>query len=208
MTRRGLPRPGRPRALRRGRPAPRAHPARPEGGPAPPDPRHAPQPLPHLLPPPRRRLAAHRARRSERALGRGHRRRGHHPPRLAGRATPPSTRRSPASWTDGELLIADGHHRYETALAYQREVGEGKGADHVLMALVSLEDPGLTVFATHRLLKDLTKPSSRRRIRDAAKRALRARGGAGGRAGPGARRPARQLRLHGLPPPEALAAAA
>ncbi|HEU5394871.1 MAG TPA: DUF1015 domain-containing protein, partial [Candidatus Methylomirabilis sp.] len=57
----------------------------------------------------------------------------------------------------GELLIADGHHRYETALAYQREVGEGKGADHVLMALVSLEDPGLTVFATHRLLKDLSE---------------------------------------------------
>src|SRR4051812_16128455 len=52
----------------------------------------------------------------------------------------------------GELLIADGHHRYETSLAYQREVGEGTDADYVLMALVSLEDPGLTVFPTHRLL--------------------------------------------------------
>jgi uncharacterized protein (DUF1015 family) len=52
----------------------------------------------------------------------------------------------------GELLIADGHHRYETSLAYQREVGEGGDADYVLMALVSLEDPGLTVFPTHRLL--------------------------------------------------------
>ncbi len=67
-----------------------------------------------------------------------------------------------------ELLIADGHHRYETALAYQREVGEGKGADHVLMALVSLEDPGLTVFATHRLLKDLTS-EQQERIREVAK---------------------------------------
>jgi uncharacterized protein (DUF1015 family) len=55
----------------------------------------------------------------------------------------------------GELLIADGHHRYETALAYQREVGEGGPADHVLMALVSLEDPGLTVFPTHRLVSGL-----------------------------------------------------
>jgi uncharacterized protein (DUF1015 family) len=53
----------------------------------------------------------------------------------------------------GELLIADGHHRYETSLAYQREVGEGGDADYVLMALVSLDDPGLTVFPTHRLLQ-------------------------------------------------------
>ena len=55
----------------------------------------------------------------------------------------------------GELLIADGHHRYETSLAYQREVGEGGPADFVLMALVSLEDPGLTVFPTHRLIGGL-----------------------------------------------------
>jgi uncharacterized protein (DUF1015 family) len=55
----------------------------------------------------------------------------------------------------GELLIADGHHRYETSLAYQGEVGEGTPADYVLMALVSLEDPGLTVFPTHRLISGL-----------------------------------------------------
>jgi uncharacterized protein (DUF1015 family) len=53
----------------------------------------------------------------------------------------------------GELLIADGHHRYETSLAYQQEVGPGGDADYVLMALVSLEDPGLTVFPTHRLIQ-------------------------------------------------------
>ena len=52
----------------------------------------------------------------------------------------------------GELLIADGHHRYETSLAYQHEIGAGGAADYVLMALVSLEDPGLTVFPTHRLI--------------------------------------------------------
>jgi uncharacterized protein (DUF1015 family) len=55
----------------------------------------------------------------------------------------------------GELLIADGHHRYETSLAYQREVGAGGPADYVLMALVSLGDPGLTVFPTHRLISGL-----------------------------------------------------
>jgi uncharacterized protein (DUF1015 family) len=55
----------------------------------------------------------------------------------------------------GELLIADGHHRYETSLAYQQEVGAGGDADYVLMALVSLEDPGLTVFPTHRLISGL-----------------------------------------------------
>jgi uncharacterized protein (DUF1015 family) len=68
----------------------------------------------------------------------------------------------------GELLIADGHHRYETSLAYQREVGEGGAADYVLMALVSLEDPGLTVFATHRLLKEIG-PEQQEAIRDAAR---------------------------------------
>jgi uncharacterized protein (DUF1015 family) len=57
----------------------------------------------------------------------------------------------------GELLIADGHHRYETSLAYQGEVGEGTPAGYVLMALVSLEDPGLTVFPTHRLISGLAE---------------------------------------------------
>jgi uncharacterized protein (DUF1015 family) len=47
-----------------------------------------------------------------------------------------------------ELLIADGHHRYETARVYQQENAE---ATHVLMCLVALQDEGLTVFPTHRL---------------------------------------------------------
>jgi uncharacterized protein (DUF1015 family) len=55
-----------------------------------------------------------------------------------------------------ELLIADGHHRYETARVYAEEVG-GEGAHrYVLMCLVALQDPGLTVFPTHRLVRDLT----------------------------------------------------
>jgi uncharacterized protein (DUF1015 family) len=54
-----------------------------------------------------------------------------------------------------ELLIADGHHRYETARVYAEEIG-GEGPHRfVLMCLVALEDPGLTVFPTHRLVGGL-----------------------------------------------------
>jgi uncharacterized protein (DUF1015 family) len=54
-----------------------------------------------------------------------------------------------------ELLIADGHHRYETARVYAEEVGGDGEHRYALMCLVALEDPGLTVFPTHRLLKNL-----------------------------------------------------
>jgi uncharacterized protein (DUF1015 family) len=57
-----------------------------------------------------------------------------------------------AALADRELLIADGHHRYETARVFHTEEG---GAGHVLMCLVSLQDSGLTVFPTHRLLVGL-----------------------------------------------------
>jgi uncharacterized protein (DUF1015 family) len=52
-----------------------------------------------------------------------------------------------------ELLIADGHHRYETARVYADEVG-GEGAHRwVLMCLVALQDPGLALYPTHRLAR-------------------------------------------------------
>jgi uncharacterized protein (DUF1015 family) len=54
-----------------------------------------------------------------------------------------------------ELLIADGHHRYETARVFAQEPDAPAGADHVLMCLVALQDPGLTVFPTHRLVLGL-----------------------------------------------------
>lgn len=54
-----------------------------------------------------------------------------------------------------ELLIADGHHRYETARVYADEVGGDGPHRHVLMCLVALQDPGLTVFPTHRLVRGL-----------------------------------------------------
>jgi uncharacterized protein (DUF1015 family) len=59
--------------------------------------------------------------------------------------------------SDRELLIADGHHRYETARVYAEEVGGEGEHRYVLMFLCSLSDPGLTIFPTHRLLTELTE---------------------------------------------------
>jgi uncharacterized protein (DUF1015 family) len=58
-----------------------------------------------------------------------------------------------------ELLIADGHHRYETARVYAEEVGGEGEHRYVLMCLVALQDKGLTVFPTHRLIRDTTPQS-------------------------------------------------
>jgi len=72
---------------------------------------------------------------------------------------------------DAELLIADGHHRYETARVYAEEVGGEGGHRYVLMFLCALTDPGLTVFPTHRLLSGLKDDTEKQlAIRDAVKR--------------------------------------
>jgi uncharacterized protein (DUF1015 family) len=60
-----------------------------------------------------------------------------------------------AATRDAELLIADGHHRYETMQAYAEEIGGEGEHRYILMCLVALEDPGLTVFPTHRLVRGL-----------------------------------------------------
>jgi uncharacterized protein (DUF1015 family) len=62
-----------------------------------------------------------------------------------------------------QLLIADGHHRYETAIAYRDEVGGEGDHDYTLMALTGLDDPGLTVFPTHRLLSGFRDDPARQR---------------------------------------------
>ncbi|WP_085831837.1 DUF1015 domain-containing protein [Clostridium merdae] len=58
-----------------------------------------------------------------------------------------------------KLYIADGHHRYETALNYRnacRENGTANPAqDYVMMMLVDMQHPGLVVFPTHRLVRGL-----------------------------------------------------
>ena len=53
---------------------------------------------------------------------------------------------------DTPLLIADGHHRYETAIAYREERPE---ATHTFAILVSSRAPGLEIFPTHRIVQSL-----------------------------------------------------
>ena len=67
-----------------------------------------------------------------------------------------------AELADAELLIADGHHRYETARVYADQIGGDGPHRYTLMCLVSLEDPGLTIFGTHRLLCDLDSDAQER----------------------------------------------
>jgi uncharacterized protein (DUF1015 family) len=62
---------------------------------------------------------------------------------------------------DAELLIADGHHRYETARAYAEEIGGEGEHRYVLMLLCPFSDPGLLVFPTHRLLTGLKEDRAR-----------------------------------------------
>jgi uncharacterized protein (DUF1015 family) len=71
---------------------------------------------------------------------------------------------------DRKLIIADGHHRYETALAYRNEVnknvGDGRRSDAadapqdwVMMTFVDMDAPGLVILPTHRVVFGL--PDSR-----------------------------------------------
>jgi uncharacterized protein (DUF1015 family) len=71
-----------------------------------------------------------------------------------------------AAMASKPLFIADGHHRYETALNYRRmrrQQAGGSGQepcpyDAVMMLFSSLEDPGLTVLPTHRVLRNAVPP--------------------------------------------------
>ena len=59
------------------------------------------------------------------------------------------------------ILIADGHHRYETSLNYRRErratnpFQEPQPYDYTMMTLVACDDPGLVILPTHRVVKSL-----------------------------------------------------
>ncbi len=66
-----------------------------------------------------------------------------------------------AFMTDRQVFIADGHHRYTTALAYRDERAAAEPArrvdplpayETVMMALVNMDDPGLVVYPTHRIV--------------------------------------------------------
>jgi len=56
--------------------------------------------------------------------------------------------------SDKTCVIADGHHRYETALAYYKETGE-PSAQYVLTAFVNSRQKGLLILATHRLIQNV-----------------------------------------------------
>jgi uncharacterized protein (DUF1015 family) len=60
------------------------------------------------------------------------------------------------------IIIADGHHRYETSLMYRQEIREKLGdpmepipADYVMMTLINIKNPGLLALPTHRLIHGL-----------------------------------------------------
>ena len=54
-----------------------------------------------------------------------------------------------------KLLIADGHHRYETALTYRDEKPDDPAAKFVMMTMVNMYSPGLRILATHRVLRNV-----------------------------------------------------
>ena len=59
------------------------------------------------------------------------------------------------SFNDKQLFIADGHHRYETALKFSKTLPDNEKAQRVLAFSVEMDDPGLVVLPTHRIVKDL-----------------------------------------------------
>lgn len=72
------------------------------------------------------------------------------------------------------LIIADGHHRYETALDYRREMRakypdapENAGFNYRMVTLVSMDDPGLTILPTHRLMHSYTAKGMEQILDDA-----------------------------------------
>jgi len=69
---------------------------------------------------------------------------------------------------DKKLLIADGHHRYETALAFHRENPALPGADRVMMTFVNMHSPGLKILATHRVVGGIPNFDPGEFIRQAA----------------------------------------
>jgi len=67
-----------------------------------------------------------------------------------------------AAMSDREIFIADGHHRYETALNYHRcRTETGGPADAIMMLCVAMNNEGLVTYPTHRLLpSDLVEPEA------------------------------------------------
>lgn len=73
-------------------------------------------------------------------------------------------------FADKKLYIADGHHRYETALNFRNYCRENNipnaSADYVMMMLVDMEHEGLVVFPTHRLVRNLESFNAEKAMND------------------------------------------
>ena len=73
---------------------------------------------------------------------------------------------------DKKLYIADGHHRYETALRYRdhlrAEGGETGSSDRVMMFLCAMQHDGLVVFPTHRVIHNIDGFDSMNFLKEAA----------------------------------------
>ena len=90
--------------------------------------------------------------------------------RIAGRA---GIARIQQGMAGQKLLIADGHHRYETALAFRREHPELPGAGRVMMTFVNMHSPGLRILATHRVVRGLAGFEAETFLRRAAETGFR-----------------------------------
>ena len=74
--------------------------------------------------------------------------------------------------SDKKLLIADGHHRYETALAFRNENPDLPGARNVMMTFVNMHAPGLTILATHRVVGNLSQFDAEKLVKQTGARQL------------------------------------
>jgi uncharacterized protein (DUF1015 family) len=89
--------------------------------------------------------------------------------------TDPETKRELGELLSSQpIYIADGHHRYETALTYRQERAQEQSSsgreafDYVMMELVDFSDPGLVVLPLHRLVRNIA-PSSLMGLKDQLK---------------------------------------
>lgn len=83
---------------------------------------------------------------------------------LAKTANPAAIEAITKAFEDKRLWIADGHHRYETALAFRESMGDHEGEipeDYMMIALSAMDDPGLILLPTHRVVENFPVPADR-----------------------------------------------
>ncbi|MBI3454949.1 MAG: DUF1015 domain-containing protein [Candidatus Rokubacteria bacterium] len=79
---------------------------------------------------------------------------------------PEAIERAQALMADRRVIIADGHHRYETAVAYRRRRPDAR---YKLMAFFALDAPGVTILPNHRLVRQVAAFALERLLADAGK---------------------------------------